>query len=1058
VRLRFPLQPLLLTLFLTAAAFTQSPNGTISGLVLDVAGRAITGADVVILNDDTGIRYSGVTNDEGIYTLSNLPPAPYRIQVSKIGFKTLIKPDVVLNVQDALAINFTLPVGAIAETVTVEGGTSLVNTESGSVSTVVDRKFVENLPLNGRSFQDLILLTPGVVTNNPQTSVLSDTNGQFSVNGQRTESNYYSVDGVSANFGGTVGQPAVTANTGSLPASTILGTTQGLVSVDALEEFRVQSSSYSAEYGHSPGGQFDFVTRSGTNRWHGVAFEYFRNDIFDARDWFDGYFDQPKSPLRQNDFGGTLGGPVRIPGLYNGTDKTFFFFSYEGLRLIQPQPASISLVPTLELRQAAPAALQPVVNAFPLPNCPASASNCSNDLGDGLGQFVGAWSNPSAIDAYSIRVDHYIGQRLKVFFRYSNTPSSQTSRLGGSPSDPAVVFLTTANLGTSTLGLTSTLSSRITNEFRLNYSVFDGIDSSRMTAFEGSSATDFAQLHGLNGSQSDIAVGLYFSDFSEIAIADQFSRQGRQRQWNLTDAVSATYGTHQIKVGVDYRTLAPIQKPSTPDLFYEYLSEDSLIANSADYASAESTVPAYPRFLNFSAFGQDQWRVAPRLTLSLGVRWDVNPSPSAPTGNLPYTLQGSLNDPSALSLAPRGTPLWQTSWYNFAPRVGAAYMIRNAPGTETVVRGGTGVFFDTGQQLGAFGYNGAGFTGMASYCPSGCAGPSTFPLAPDQISPAIVNPPVGPGLLVYGFAPHLQLPFTLQWNTSVEQALGKAQALTVSYVGAAGRRLLQSNQFNLGSANPDIGTVLFIKNGLTSDYDALQTQLQRRMSHGLQALASYTWSHSIDYGSRNNAFPSQRGNSDFDIRQNLSAALSYELPGDFHRKFARLAVGHWGIDSRLSARTGFPVTLNGQSVTDPETLQRYFTGLDLVAGEAPYIYGSEFPGGKSINPSAFSLPAAGQIGDAPRNFVRGFGAWQTDFALRRDFPLHENLKLQFRAEAFNILNHPNFGTINPSYCPEGPSCTFGQATATLAQSLGGLSPLYQLGGARSMQFALRLVF
>jgi hypothetical protein len=1055
---RFPLPLFLLFVLLTRAAVGQSPNGTISGLILDPSGRPIVGAEILIVNDGTSVRYPGITNGEGIYAVPNLPPGPYRIQVSKIGFKTLIKPDVVLNVQSAVAINFTLPVGAVSETLTVEGGAPLVNTESAAVSTVVDRNFVENLPLNGRSFQDLILLTPGVVTNSPQAGVLTDSSGQFSVNGQRTESNYYSVDGVSASFGGAIGQPAVTANTGSLPASTMLGTTQGLVSVDALEEFRVQSSSYSAEYGRSPGGQFGFVTRSGTNRWHGSAFDYLRNDVFDATDWFNGFFNQPKPPLRQNDFGGTLAGPIVIPNLYNGRDRTFFFFSYEGLRLIQPQPASISIVPTAGLRQSAPDALKPVVNAFPLPNCPPSAQNCTNDFGDGLGQFIGSWSNPSSIDSYSVRLDHSVGQKLRLFFRFSGTPSSQNLRLGGSVSNPAVQFLTDAKLRTYTLGLTTFISNRVNNEFRLNRSVFDGDLSSRISSFNGASAVSFAQLHGLEGLLSDISVGLFFSDFSHIVIADELHRQGSQRQWNLTDTMSASFGVHQLKFGVDYRTLAPIQKPSTPLVFYEYDSQDSVIANASDSAFVEATNPAYPHFLNFSAFIQDEWRVTNRLSLSLGLRWEVNPAPSAPKGNLPYTIQGSINNPATLALAPQGTSLWNTSWYNFAPRLGTTYLLRNRSGFETVIRGGIGVFFDTGQQLGAFGYNGAGFTGDASYCPAGCSGPSVFPLTSTQLSPAIVNPPVGPGLLVYGFAPHLQLPFTWQWNTSLQQAMGKSQALTVSYVGASGRRLLQSNQFNLGDANPDIGTVVFIKNALTSDYHALQAQLQRRMSRGVQALASYTFSHSIDYGSRNNAFPSQRGSSDFDVRHNFSAALSYEVPGVTQNRLTRLLSTGWGIDTRFSARTGFPVILNGASRTDPVTLQRYFSGLDVVPGEALYLYGSQFPGGRSINPDAFAMPPSDQIGDAPRNFVRGFGAWQIDTALRREFPIHENLKLQVRAEAFNILNHPNFGIINSSYCPSGPSCTFGQATATLAQSLGGLSPLYQLGGARSMQFALKLMF
>ena len=248
--------------------------------------------------------------------MPNIPPGNYRIQVSNSGFKTIIKPDIVIHVEDALAINFTLPIGAASEIVTVEGGAPLINTTDASVSTVVDRKYVENMPLNGRSFQDLVLLTPGVVTSSPQSgSGYIGEQGEFSVNGQRTESNYYSVDGVSANVGTVAGSPAsfTPGVTGSLPIATALGTTQGLVSVDALQEFRVQSSSYSAEYGRNPGGQFSFVTRSGTNEWHGSAFDYLRNNAFDANDWFNDYDGLPKPAERQNDFGGTLGGPVAIP-------------------------------------------------------------------------------------------------------------------------------------------------------------------------------------------------------------------------------------------------------------------------------------------------------------------------------------------------------------------------------------------------------------------------------------------------------------------------------------------------------------------------------------------------------------------------------------------------------------------------------------------------------------------------------------------------------------------------------------------------------------------------
>ena len=263
-----------------------------------------------------------VTNGEGIYAHANLPPGRYHIQASKFGFKTLIKPDIVLNVQDALSIDFALPIGSLAETVTVEGGVPLVNTESAAVSTVVDQTFVKNIPLNGRSFQDLILLTPGIVTPIPtqdfQVLLPRRQTGEFSVNGQRPEANYYTVDGVSANVGASFGSNMErgAGASGSLPAASALGTTQGLVSVDDLQEFRVQSSTYSAEYGRNPGGQFTFDTSSGTNRLHGAAFDYLRNDLFDANDWFNGCFHIRRARLRQRLWRHTRRAAVECPASY----------------------------------------------------------------------------------------------------------------------------------------------------------------------------------------------------------------------------------------------------------------------------------------------------------------------------------------------------------------------------------------------------------------------------------------------------------------------------------------------------------------------------------------------------------------------------------------------------------------------------------------------------------------------------------------------------------------------------------------------------------------------
>jgi hypothetical protein len=320
---------------------------------------------------------------------------------------------------------------------------------------------------------------------------------------------------------------------------------------------------------------------------------------------------------------------------------------------------------------------------------------------------------------------------------------------------------------------------------------------------------------------------------------------------------------------------------------------------------------------------------------------------------------------------------------------------------------------------------------------------------------------------VWAFDPHLQLPYTLEWNGSIEQALGKSQIFTVSYVGSHASRLLRQDVIYPPS-NPNTSFLDLIANGLTSDYNSLQLQFRRRLSRGLTALASYTFSHCIDYGSQNYSFGYKRGDCDFDVRHSFSAAFSYDLPNVGHNGFMYAVLHHWGLDDRFTARTAFPITLVGNPLFQPNG-QLYDGGLSFVPGQPIYLYGANCasvlqglgdlqpgqgcPGGRAINPNAFTAVNSG-LGDTPRNFARLFGAWQMDLAVRRDFPIHERLKLQFRAEAFNIFNHPNFGTVNPNF---GES-TFGQATATLASSLGILSPLYQMGGPRSMQFALKFIF
>ena len=1050
---RFILLSLLALLF-AARLSAQSPNGTVSGLVVDPTGAVVIGADILAANDETGVQYAARTNAEGIYLVSSLPPGTYRLEVSKAGFKTLIKPDVVLSVQDALAINFTLPVGAISEIVTVTAGAAIVNTADGSVSTIVNQNYVKNMPLNGRSFQDLILLTPGAVTQSPQNNFSAQLGqtGEFSINGQRTESNYYTVDGVSANAGAAPGLQmlAEAGGSGSVPMASALGTTQALVSVDDLEEFRVQSSTYSAEYGRTPGGQFAFDTKSGTNQWHGTAYDYLRNGVFDANDWFNDYLGVGQLNLRQNDFGGTVGGPVEIPALYDGKNKTFFFASYEGLRVIQPQEATINYVPDDALRAAAPLALQPILDAFPVENGP--------DLGNGLAEFVSGWTNPSSLNSTSVRFDHVVSDKLRLFFRFSDTPSQVGSRGSGNLNTPSMQKSSQYVSHTYTGGANSVFSNLLSNEFRLNYTSNQVVSQTTIGSFGGNTAVNMATLSGLNSDAQVDALLLYGG--YQVGI-EQGRSSAIQRQWNLVDAVSFTRGRHEFKFGIDQRRLTPFYIPFSPLAEYLYQSESAVQSNTALGVAANYS-QVHPAFLNFSAFVQDEWKLTSRLNVSMGLRWELDPAPGVTRGLKPYTVEGST--PATWALAPQGTPLWRTTWYNFAPRLSAAYSLGKSADFQTILRGGAGIFYDTAQQLGFAGIQGPGFS-LIHVMPS-----SSFPLAPSAAAFPIPNPPVAPYTVVIGFPSHLQLPYTTEWNVAVDQALGKSQALSMTYVGSHAARLLETSEYS-GSIvhNPNASTFIFYKNGQTSDYNALQMQFRRMLTQGLTVLGSYTWSHCLDYGSQNYFLAYQRGRCDFDVRHNLSLALSYDLPNIGREKWVRAGLDHWGLDSRFTERTGFPVTLTGNAQFDPTTGQSYYGGLNIDPGQPIYLYGAncasvlqglgdvpkgkQCPGGRALNPTAFAAVSSG-LGDAPRNFVRGFGAWQADLAVRRDFPIHESLKLQFRAEAFNTFNHPSFGYINPMFGQK----TFGQATGTVASTLGILSPLYQMGGPRSMQFALKIIF
>lgn len=1052
------------------AVHAQSATATLSGTVEDQNKGLVPGARVKAINLATGLERDTETNESGSFSIPLLPPSSYTVRVERDGFVTIEVSGVVLNVGDARALRIQMKVGDVKEVVNVTGEASLVN-ESPAVGTVVDRQFVANIPLNGRSFQSLIALTPGVVI----TPAANSTQGQFSVNGQRAGANYFTVDGVSANFAVSPGFGLSASASGSLPSVTTFGTTQGLVSVDALQEFKVQTSTYTAEYGRQPGGQVSIVTRSGTNEFHGSLFDYLRNDVLDANDWFANANGQPKAPERQNDFGGTFSGPVMLPRFgegghqpgYNGRNRTFFFFSYEGLQLRLPQ-FTLTNVPTLTLRETAPAAWRPVLKAFPPPN--------GKDLGNGLAEFTASYSNPSSLSATSLRIDHTINQRWTLFGRYNTAPSQTTSR---SVSNLSRFTRNEIKTQTFTVGLTATLTPHAVNEFKFNYSnndatqfishnsLYGAVPPPRSALIPPEYDSDTAQgqitlLFAGRTSVGNVQVGIFGGEFSYP-----------QRQINLIENFSYSLSNHQFKFGIDYRHLTPSFAANTYSLSAVLANQTQIFSSTIGTVSVLSISPAKFRFINFSAYGQDSWKLSRRLTIDLGLRWDVNPAPKEVTGRNPLAVT-SIDNLATMQLAPNGTSLWGTTHNNFAPRVGVAYRLWGDSANETVIRGGFGVFFDTGNNQGANGSFGYPFvlSRVLSNVP--------YPFLAAQLAPAAVanlsnlTPPYG---TITVFDPQLKLPYTLQWNVAIQHSLGNNQAVSVSYVGAAGRRLLQQRQLSLSAINPKFTTVNLTTNQATSDYHALQAQFQRRLSRGLQVLASYTWSHALDNDSADlGTIIPVRGNAAFDIRHVFSSAITYDVPVRTKVRVLNAILRNWSLDSTFRAQTGLPIDVIASNVVNPADGTLVGNRPVLMSGIPLYLYGPQYPGGRIINntiPTAAQVAAAGcapltatnakgalctplpgKFGNLGRNVLRGFGAWQLDFALRRQIKLTEKLDLQFRAEAFNIFNHPNFGTIQTNLT----AANFGQATNMLNRHLGGLNPLYQLGGPRSMQFAVKFVF
>ena len=1038
----FSIGALLCVLICPGFMFAQE-GARLSVVVLDPSNAAVPSAKVTLIQRSRGSARSAETEVAGNCYFGSLNPGAYRLEVEKQGFDKYVIEDLELHARDFQTLRLNIKVAAAEKTeITVKGTVEGVQIDTATGTTVSGRYSID-LPSNARSIQSLVLMAPGIVYAGGNMVGGGDVNA----NGLRSNTNYYTVDGLNANAGvapsvatGLFGAGGM-GNAGTSLATTAAGNTYNLISLEAMQEFRIQTSTFAPEFGRSPGAQVSVASRGGSNYFHGSAYGMYRNDRFNSNDWFANSYGLARGKMRMTDYGGTLGGPIQ-------QNKTFFFASFEDLHLTQPRTA-LDIVPDLASRKFAGPALQPYLNAFPIPNGP--------DLGNGAGQFLSVYSTPSTTEATSIRVDHVISDRTSGFLRYSYTPSDNTSR-GGPDSSSNSLERYTSSSQSMTAAITVISKDDFVNDVRLNVSRTLSRMSSTMDTFGGATVLPDALIFPTG---VDSSTGTY--SLQAIGVGGYSKGQSSdnaQNQANLVFTQSVSDGGHQYKAGADVRALMPTYRyqPYSEDVSFDGLNGTNgglLTGTATTYVTSSNITDRYPLYLNYAFYMQDSWRKTSRLTLTYGFRWDVNPAPFARSGPSLMGLDSSYNLSSS-------NKLYSTGWFNFAPRFGLAYQLHGDGNHITLVRGGFGIFYDTGYGASANAFNSAPYVNTAI-----TTSPS-FPITASLQTPPGL-PPIPPYGEVFAANSNLASPRVYQFNAILERWLGAGQVVSAGYVGTIGHRLLlQTSAPTFFTTAYDIALVS--TNGGSSDYNALQAQYRRTLNHGLQAQLAYTYSHSIDtsssdYGGVGFAiFGGSKGPSDFDVRQNLTGTFSYQIPSP-KETVLRWVLGNWAVDGVVTARTGMPFDVTGLLTQDTGTTATSSTSFFFAqirpdyTGAALWISDPNAPGGRRLNPAAFSAPATGTQGDLGRNVLRGFNAFQTDLSFRRVFPIGDRFRVQARVDAFNASNHPNFSNPTENAGANLASPLFGAATQMLyAGAGGGMNPSQTNGGPRSVQFSLRFQF
>ena len=1078
----------LFSLFMVPLLFVASSNfvmaqvsAAISGRIEDASGAAVPDATVTVKNVETASSRSISSDEAGRYRALSLPVGQYEVKAEKPGFKTAVRSGINLVVGQEAVVNLQVDVGEIMQQVTVTGEAPVINTTTASVSGMVGEREVKDLPLNGRSFDNLITLNPGTVNYSAFKSGVtgpSSVGNYFSVAGRRPLDNLFLLNGIeytsATNFGVTPG-----------------GVSGQLLGIDAVREFNTVTNTYSAQYGKRSGAQISIVTQSGTNQFHGAAFEFLRNSVLDARNFFDFPVGLRIPPFQRNQFGGSAGGPIR-------KDKAFLFGNYEGFRQRLGTSAA-DVVPDLNARQGllpnasgvyAPVpnlnpAMLPYMVLWPLPN--------GRNLGDGTAL---AFYNPKQSireDFGTLRLDYNASDKDFLSGAYTMDDGDIQTPL----TNPLFVAAIDQRVQVVSLQETHIFSPQVLNTFRTGFSRA-GYFFDTPPTFPVPQSLDFFPGRGPGG----FIVG---GGLTRGGTENTVDNHHKRNLFTCTDDVQISKGIHQISLGAWFQRLqanddSANAKPGNAT-FVNLLSV--LQGNMRNFAGVPNPTPMGWRTWMGAWYVEDSMQLRPRLTLRLGFRHEFTTGWSEVQGkatNFLFDANGALlTTPHIGSSALTENRAKRL----FSPRIGMAWdPFGNA---KTAIRAGIGIYYTLNDNLA---------------WPLNSSPPFNAPISFDNVSlPAVLPisrgtptaPPCGPTApplcITYnpaGIQSNMETPTVEQWNFTVEQQLTQSMALSLGYVGSFGyHNLIQMDPNAIAAQicsspsgctsgginpppyghvpqgaqyipvgtrpNPYLGTGQFFWSEGNSSYNALQAELKQRVSRGLQFRANYTWSKNLDTvsglaGSQGGNGPSvvvdrndlrrDWGPSNHNIEHQGGISASYELPigrgkswlGGVSGAGDKLASG-WQVNAIMTFLSGLPITpLVGASRSGNGTTAGS-TGADRPsvnpAFSGPLILGNI---NQWFDPKAYILPEVGTYGNAGRGVLTGPGLAEVDFSVFKSTALSERINMQFRAEFFNLLNRANFGTPSATvFSGNAYSSSAGLVKSTATTS-------------RQIQFGLKLVF